>query len=174
MKCPKCELELVDIQKVCPRCGAYTPASGFYYTERKSFVITKQMKIAAGIAVGVLIALIIHLAFRITPPDRVALDFYEALSERRLNDARQQVTTKFMDMLADQMSDFREKSEPYYLDASSLQLEPILSKSIIDDTKVVETANVTITLLAPGQQSGRQVVVFLVKQGRKWLVDDIN
>ena len=174
MRCPKCDAELVSEQKVCVMCGAYTPASGYFYQDRKTFHFTKNKRVAVYVTASIFLLLILYWIFRIVPPQTIAQDWINALCSRKIQYASSFVTEDFQNSLAERFSDMRELSDNLYLDSSNSNANIVIGEPEIRETATVDKAIVQVAFVDGRGQCVKQMQVELVKVGRKWKVNDIN
>lgn len=172
MLCPKCGIELTSEQKVCVACGALTPAAGYYYDDKKRFVLTHPMKLAL-IAVGALVLLsMLYLIFRSTPPQVVAKRWLDNLAARNINRAAGMVTEDYKLALADRFSDLREVSDNLYMDVSSSG-----ASVMVYEPKYAaggDKALITAALVDSGGQAIKQMNLELIRDGRSWKINGFN
>lgn len=174
MLCPKCNSELTSEQKVCVVCGALTPASGYYYDDRRKFKLTKSMRISIYIASGLLFIFIFYLILRITPPQQVASKWLNAMCNRKINYCTSLVTEEFRSSLSEQFSDMREVSDNLYMDSSSSGAAVVVGEPDYRETATEDKAIVPAALVDKNGQTIRQLQVELVKQGRHWKINRMN
>lgn len=172
MECPKCGMELVDTQKVCVGCGALTPAGGFYYVDHTKWKPSKKIKIAAASVVGIILILIIIQILKITPPDQVAVRWFEHLADRQIVSASNLVTENFNTQLSDQMSDLRALSDDYYYDTTETVTISVSEPEYDIEFNPTE-AKVTLSVAYSTGRS-QQIRLGLVKVGRQWFVNSFN
>lgn len=174
MLCPKCNAELTSDQKVCVLCGALTPASGYYYDDRPKFHFTKHLRIFLYIIGCIFFLFTLYFFLRVIPPQQVAIDWLNAMCNRRINYGASMITENFRSALSEQFSDMREVSDILYTDSSSAQ-----STLIVGDPDYQETAKQTIAIVPAALvdingQIIRNMRVELVKEGRHWRINGFN
>lgn len=173
MRCPKCDAELADGQKVCVLCGAFTPASGYFYSDKKELHLTKPMRIALYSIIGMLVIIAGYLLLRITPPDVITQRWIDDLCQRRIIDAKKMVTDDFNTSLEERFTDLREMSDNLYMDTSSGNPVISVSDPIIPDDANPNISNVQVVIQDSSGQSIRQINVELFKAGRHWKINQI-
>ena len=172
MKCMKCGAENREDQKVCLSCGALTPAGGgFYYTVEKKWWQSRslQIKIGAGLAALLLIVLIVK-ALHVDPPEVVAKQWFEAMTDRRVNAADRLTTNAYKDDLTNRMMDSRAVSDECYtsvvLDGGKYKVgkpaQEAGPKNVVVDIAVIDP-----------EGSDRTWNVHLVKMGRCWRIKQV-
>jgi hypothetical protein len=171
--CPKCECELADKQKVCPRCGAHTPASFLYYTERKEFKLTKTHKIILACAGAFILLLIIIKMLAITPPDEVALKWANLMTQRLGNDAKKYESDNFDTNLLNRWPDRLSLTDEYISQLPNGNVTLQTSRPIYESSDDPQKATVTVRATDSGG-SVLSLNIKLVKVGRRWLVEDSN
>ncbi len=174
MNCPKCGVEVIDTQKICPQCGAFLPASGYFYQDEKKFHITPQMKKAALIVGGFLLLLMIINCLRVTPPDQVGQTYIELLASRNLNAAKKMVTEDFENDMQESMRYITDTSGELYLftpGSSTTTFTP--SVTGYDDPDSPTAASVSVRV--DNSQNGTMTVnLELVKRGRRWYINRLR
>lgn len=171
MRCPKCNAELTSEQKVCVKCGALTPASGYFYQDRKEFKLTKNMRLGLYVLGAIVLVLIVYKIFHITPPQTVAQEWLNALATRQTKLAGSFVTEEYKTTIADRFSDLREISDNLYMDMSDTGSTIEVSTPEIRSMAPYDKALITVSLIQQGQVV-KQMHMELVLQGRKWKVND--
>lgn len=170
MTCPKCECEIAEKQKVCPRCGANTPASFLYYDDKKGFKLSKTHKIiAAGIVLLIIMTIIIG-ANKTSSPDQVALKWVSLMTQRAGGDAKEYESPKFEGNLLNKWPDRLSLSDEYYSQISSGNVVYKVEKPIYLNPT---TATVQVTA-KDSVNSTLMLQITLVKAGKRWLVEDSN
>jgi len=173
MNCPKCGVDAVDTQKICPQCGAFLPASGYFYQDEKRYTFTPQMKKAAWIVGGFVLLLMIINCLRVTPPDQVGKKYVELLSERAIPASKKMVTKDFEADLTDSMQYISDMSGELYLFTPGGTKTTFTSTVAgYDDPEDPTAARVSVTI--NNSQNGTKVVnLDVVKQGRRWYINRI-
>lgn len=173
MHCPKCDTQLTSEQKVCVKCGAYTPASGYFYQDSKEFQLTKTSKLLILILGFFLVFLLLYKLIHITPPHAVAEQWLKAMTSRQINHAAKLVTEDFKSALIDNFSDMREVSDNLYVDASLPGASLVVKKANMDHSLAGNRANVAALILHNGKTI-KQMEIELVLQGRKWKINNFR
>jgi hypothetical protein len=172
LKCKKCGAELAEGQRACLECGEVTAAGGkFDYGEEKRFELTRNHILAA---IGIFLVIIIVLVARglqTVPPEKVAREWFDALSQRQLRRAKSYVTPKFEQDLAGKMMDLRAMSDECYNDVVSNDARFKVSRPSFDNPSNPKTANITISLVYPNGELARTITIKMLKEGRRWRVD---
>ena len=171
MNCRKCGTELHPDQKVCIKCGTPTPAGGgFYIEEKEPWRPSKNAIIGAGAAVGVLIIALVIAAMRTAPPEVVAKEWFDAMSNREIRKARQYITAEMEQSLGDKTVGLL--ALEYYVAVVQDEASVAVGKPRFDVEDNPTTANVTIALKYP---DGRldEVEVQMTKVGRSWRINQI-
>ena len=169
MRCPKCDAELADGQKVCVMCGAFTPASGYFYKDEKKFISEKNARILKVSICGLVVLAILYFTLRIIPPDVVAKDWINALYNRSLVKARKMTTEQFIMDLDERMSDIRDLSDILYMDNSS-DISIKSSEAQYTDSSL---AIVDVYIQNNNGVNIRNIQLELKKENRKWKINRI-
>ena len=173
MNCRKCGTELHPDQKVCIKCGTPTPAGGgFDVEETERWRPSKNMIIGAGVAVGVLIIALVIAAMRTAPPEVVAKEWFDAMSNREIRKARQYITAEMEQSLEDTTGGLLALSDEYFVAVTQDNASVTFGKPRFDVEDNPTAANVTIALKYP---DGRwdEVEVQMTKVGRSWRINQI-
>ncbi len=173
MDCPKCGVEVIDTQKICPQCGAFLPASGYFYQDEKRFVITPKMKKIAMIVGGFIVLLILLNCLRVAPPERVGQTYIELLSSRNMPAAKKLVTNDFEADLADSMRYISDMSGELFLFTPGGSATTYTSTvGGYDDPENPTQARVSVTI--NNSLNGTKIVnLDVVKRGRRWFINRI-
>ena len=173
MNCRKCGAELHPDQKVCIKCGTPTPAGGgFYVEETERWRPSKNIIIGVGVAVGVLIIVLVILALRTAPPEVVAREWFDALSNRQIRKARQYITAEMEQSVEDTTGGLWALSDEYHVAVAQDEASVTVGEPRFDVEDNPTAANVIITLKYPDGRLNR-VQVQMTKVGRTWRVNQI-
>lgn len=173
MNCPKCGVDVIDTQKICPQCGAFLPASGYFYQDERKFRLTPQMKKAATIVAGFLLLLLIIKAFMITPPDRVATAYVELLTKRDVGKSNKMVTSKFTEDLQEAMRYMSDISGELFL-FTPPGTDTTFSSVVERYDSIEDPTEAWVAVTINNSQNGPKVVrLQLVKQGRRWYINQL-
>ena len=171
MNCPKCGVDVIDTQKICPQCGAFLPASGYFYQDEKRFHITPKMKKGAWIVGGLILLLLIINAVRVSPPDQVAKEYIELLSERNVPASKKLVTQSFEDDLQERMHYISDISGELFL-FTPAGTATTFTSSVAGYDNPDQPASAKVSVTINNTQYGIKVVnLDLVKQGRRWYIN---
>lgn len=168
--CRKCGADLHPNQKVCIECGAPTPAGGgFYVEEDKKWRPTKNMKIGAVVFAALVLLAIIVNSLRVAPPDVVAKEWFDAITQRKVRVAADLATPQLQQTLMARNMDLMALADEYYTAVSMDRAKYSIKKPTISGN----TATATVALTYPNGLR-RQVQLVMVKVGRAWKVNEIN
>lgn len=170
MTCPKCQSEIAEKQKVCPKCGANTPASFLYYDDKNGFKLSKTHKIIAVGIVLLIIMIFIIKANQITGPDKVALKWVTLMTQRAGGEAKEYESPNFEENLLNKWPDRLSLTDEYYSQISGGNVvykvkKPMYLNSNAATVEVTAKDSVDSTLT---------LQITLVKTGKRWLVEDSN
>ena len=167
MKCVKCGADLRSEQKVCIVCGMRTAAGGHYHTEEKERWRPSRNMIYAAAGVGLLlIIMIVAHAFRVTPPDEVAKDWFSAMAQRSCGKAASYHSPEYASKMQPGISDTHAISDYIFDEIHNAEATYTIGKPTYISTG---RANVVITLTYPDNRL-RTIPVELEKSGRRWLI----
>ena len=168
MKCHKCGAELRSEQKVCIVCGTRTAAGGnFAVEEKEPFQITKNMKYAAAGAALLILVLIVAQMLRVTPPDVVAKEWFDAMASRAIIKADKFYSPGYESRVQDGVSDSRTISDMIYEELNTKQAQSSIGKPTYNSST---QATVNIAMSYPDQPA-RNLQLTFTKSGRRWLID---
>ena len=174
INCPKCGAELKEEQKVCIICGALTPASGFYYQDHTRWYHSRKLRIAGlAVAAVVLLSLIIN-AFRVMPPQIVAAEWCDDMSQGLLANAQKYASPNLTTNLQERMTDTRAISDDIRSRSGNAYVDAIPGEPAFDVEAAPTEASVDVSLVDPSGQTIYQCHVKLIKSGRRWLVENVN
>ncbi len=174
-KCPKCQSDMPDEQKVCVKCGAYLPSSGIFYQDTKprfEFKPTRNMYIAAGAVFLVIIIFIVYSATRPVEPETVAREWFQLLVDKKPSRAESMITENMQSYLQVRMKDCRSLSDEFSdqmgMYNGTFDVKKMQGVPIHKEDAVVIDVNMTF-------DSGvRRVRLFLVPDGRSWKIDQMQ
>jgi len=166
----KCGAELRSEQKVCIVCGTRTAAGGHFHIEEKQAWKPTAVHIyaAAGVAVVLVILLITHM-FRTLPPDAVAKEWFDAMSQRSYGRAEKLNSPEFTSKMQTGISDTAAIGDYIFDEVVNNQAVYTVGTPTFPATG---RANVLVTLKYPDGHVN-EVPVDLVKSGRKWLIANV-
>lgn len=166
--CRKCNADLHDDAKVCIECGTRTPLGGGFDFDDNFWRPKKWMYYAAGGVVFVILLAILINVLHVDPPDVVAAKWFECMANRQVKPASELVTGNYHESLQQKLMDIRAVSDEYYTEVSANGAKYEIGKPAANG----KTCEVIIMMNYPeGEQ--REMRVNLVKQGRRWLVNDV-
>ena len=169
-KCHKCGAELRKDQKVCIVCGTPTPAGGnFYVEEDKKWTPTTNQKFAFCVAGLLIIAFIIALAMRVTPPNIIAQHWVDAISSREIIVSRKYSTPHLEEDLQSRLMSLTSVADDYN---SRVMADQATYKVGMPTYMGKSKADVIITFTNP-DNSVYEVHLDMIKQGRHWRVNKI-
>lgn len=170
MKCHKCGAELRSEQKVCILCGTRTAAGGnFVVDEKEPFQVTSNMKKAAGAAVLLIVVLLVAQLLRVTPPDVIAKQWFDAMAQREILKAEKFHSPAFVSRMQQGMTDTRAISDYIYDEINTRQAQSSVGKAVYSGAN---QATVDIAMDYPDGQK-RPIQVVFTKSGRRWLIDKL-
>ena len=175
MNCTKCGVELHPDQKVCIQCGTRTAAGGQFEVEqpKEPWRPTKNMIIGAGAAVGLLIIILIALSLRTTPPEVVADEWFDAMSQRSMRKARRYLTPELAERLGSGGgSELNAIADEYYTAVFHEEATYEIGEPTYDMPNKPTRADVVIAITYPGGTTGH-VEIQLTRVGRRWLISQI-
>ncbi len=172
MKCQKCGTELHEDQKVCIACGTRTIRGDNYsFGDKEPWRPTKNHIIGAASVLVLLIVLLIINAMRADPPKVVAEEWFNAMTQRKVKDARKLSTPDLEENLQSHGMDLMAISEEYYSDITSnggsvkvSEPKPAGSKS---------TLSVDVSVSYNNGEPARQYNLEMVKVGKNWRMNKI-
>jgi hypothetical protein len=171
-QCRKCGADLNPKQKVCPQCGEITPAGGKFDVPEE--VAWRPSPLAIKLATAVVVLLIaipvLYSLFHVTPPEVVAKQWFAAMSGRSLGVAGKMVTPRLQQSLASEMSSLQALSDEWNTETYTNRATYTVSKPTYTDRT---HADVRISLIYPDKQPGPEVNLRMVRQGKRWLVDQV-
>ncbi|MCE5322498.1 zinc ribbon domain-containing protein [bacterium] len=171
MKCKKCGAELHEDQKVCIACGTRTIRGDNYeYDSQVAWRPSRNMWIAAaGVVVLVVIAIILN-SMRTVPPKDVANEWFSAMTQRKVRDARELSTPRLEEDLQSRGMDLIAISEEYYGDITSSGG----SFEISNPKPAGKNAlSFDVSINYNDGEPTRGYCLEMVKVGRQWRVDKI-
>ena len=169
VNCHKCGAELRSEQKVCIKCGTRTIAGGnFDVEEKQPFEITRSMKYVAAAAVLMIIVLLVAQCLRVTPPDVIAQEWFDAMAQRDYNRANQFHSPEFTSNMQTGITDTQALSDYIYDELNTKQGQGTVGKPIYT-LGVPNEATVNIAMSYADGHTGAIQVIF-TKIGRRWLV----
>jgi len=176
LKCRKCGAELHPEQRVCIECGERTAAGGKFYVEEEQhwWPSRKMIQIAVGAVGAVLLILILYSVLHVVPPDAVARNWFDAMVQRRVVDARAYVTPKFEQDLSTRMMDLAVLADEYLTEVVNNKATYDVGKPVYDRPDNPASAQVTIRIRYVGGGPGRDVVVQMAKVGRAWRINGVT
>ena len=170
MNCRKCGVELHEDQKVCIACGARTAAGGeFYVEEEKAWRPSRNVLIGAGILVFILIILMIANSLRVTPPGSVAMEWFDAMSQRQFSRARDCMTPELEQRLITSSMDMMAIGDGFYEAVNNNEARVSLG-TVTEQPAGVVTVKINLRYPARGPN---EVIVKLVKSGRAWKINEL-
>jgi hypothetical protein len=174
LKCKKCGAELAEGQRACLECGEVTAAGGkFDYGEEKRFELTRNhILVAIGIVLVIIIVLVAR-SLQTVPPEKVASEWFDALSQRQLKRAKSYITPKFEQDLAGKMMDLRAMSDECYSEVVSNNAKFEVSRPSFDNPSNPKTADITISLVYPNGELASTIKIRMIREGRRWRVDGL-
>lgn len=175
MKCRKCGAELHPEQKVCIQCGEVTPAGGkFDVEEDRTWRPTlRQLQIVAVLVGIVILVLVLYKILYVVPPETVAKNWFETMLSRHYAVADDYVTSEFMQDLNSRMMDLRALAEMWLDDITSNNASYQFSAPTFNSPTNPHTARITVTIQSPDGQIVRQILMDLVRKGRRWKIDRV-
>ncbi|MDH7601545.1 MAG: zinc ribbon domain-containing protein [Armatimonadota bacterium] len=173
MNCRKCGAELHPEQKVCIQCGEVTAAGGkFDVEEERAWRPTpRQLQAAGGLAALLILIFVFYKALHVVPPDVVAKNWFEAMLSRSYAAADDHVTTSFQQDLSARMMDMRALAETWIEDITANNAKYTFSPPEFDNSASPRKARIMITIQSPDGQIVRQVLLDMIKIGRRWKID---
>lgn len=174
MNCAKCGAELHPEQKVCLECGARTAAGGAFYVEEKQlWRPTPAMIKVTGAAAFVLILVLLALGLRVTPPESVANEWFDALTQRQVRKASSMITPALQQTLSARGEDIRSLSDEYYSAVINDGATWTMGEPRLDPEDRPVNATITFVLTYPDGQR-KEVEARMLKIGRRWLVNEVS
>lgn len=172
MRCQKCGAELHEDQKVCIACGTRTIRGDNYsFGDKEPWRPTRNHIIGAASVVVLLIVLLILNGMRADPPKVVAEEWFSAMTQRKVKDARELSTSNLEADLQSRGMDLMAISEEYYSDITSNGGSIKVSEPKPADSP--STLNVDVSVSYNNGEPVRQYNLEMVKIGRNWRVDKI-
>ncbi|MEN6355451.1 MAG: zinc ribbon domain-containing protein [Armatimonadota bacterium] len=171
MKCKKCGAELHEDQKVCIACGTRTIRGDNYdYDSQVAWRPSRNMIIAAaGVVVLIVVAMILH-SMRTVPPKDVAQEWFSAMSQRKVKEARKLSTPHVEEDLQSRGMDMMAISDEYYSEiASDGGSFEISGPKPAGKNKLSFDVSITYN---DGEPT-RGYCLEMVKVGRQWRVDKV-
>ena len=173
MNCRKCGAELREEQKVCIVCGTRTVAGGGFYVEQeKAWRPSRNVLIGAGVFVLILIILMIANLLRVTPPGDVAMEWFDAMSQRQFSRARECMTPALQEKPSSAGMELMAIADGFYEAVNRNQGKASLGSVTQDSRSDPKSVTVTINLRYPAGSSDI-VVLKLVKSGRAWRINEL-
>jgi hypothetical protein len=172
-KCPKCKADLTDEQKVCIVCGALTPAGGFYYQDHTRWYELKKVRIAGIVAASVLVIIMIINAVRVMPPETVAAEWCDDMSQGAIKKAQRYAGPNFISNLQERMLDSLAMAEEIRSSTGAEFITAVPDPPTYDVEYAPTEASVKVTLINPTGQAVYTCRVELVKSGRRWLIENV-
>lgn len=174
MNCAKCGAELRREQKVCIVCGTRTVAGGnFSVGEKEPWRPTRQMIYAAGGVVLLLTIVIIAMSLRVTPPNVIAQEWFDAMVQRSTRKAQQFHSPELTSKMQTGVSDSNALSDYLYDEVNGKQGTYKIGEPIYDVPSSPTRATVTVTMSYPSGDPPREIPIGLVKAGRRWLIANV-
>lgn len=172
IECRKCGAELDPKQKVCPRCGERTAAGGKFHVEDEVHwrPSPTAIKVAVGVFLVVLIAIILRGTIHVAPPEAVAKEWFEAMTTRSIGAARECVTPAFESSLSTRQMSLISLSDEYFAEVDQYQARYSIAKPVYRNPSHAE---VSVHLTYPGTAPSSEVKIQMVKVGRRWKVDGV-
>lgn len=173
MKCRKCGAELHPEQKVCIQCGEVTPAGGKFDVEEERVwrPSARQLQIAGVLFALLILGFVLYKVFHVVPPEVVAKKWFETMLSRAYATADDYVTSTFEQDLSSRMMDMRALAETWIEDITANNASYSFSAPAFDNISNPHKARITITIQSPDGQIVRQILLDMVKNGRRWKVD---
>ncbi|MCE5199353.1 MAG: zinc ribbon domain-containing protein [Armatimonadota bacterium] len=174
MNCRHCGAELHEDQKVCIVCGKRTErGDGFDYDIKGPWRPTMKMVVGASVFFIILILVLMLNSLRTVPPEIVAKQWFDAMSDRKLGTAERLATPHLEETLQAKVMDLRALSDEYYSDFVDSKATPQVSVPTFDNPQQPTAANINIRMTFPNGDPARDVVIELVKVGRQWRVNSV-
>ena len=169
MNCKKCGAELHDDQKVCIQCGTLTVAGGgFDYGNKDPWRPTKKMIYGAGAVVALLIIALIINGMRVVPPDVVANEWFDAMSQRRIKAAKEYMAPELVEKMSVNLG-MEATADEYF---TMITTEG--GKCKIEKPRMSGTTSAEVTLDISKPDGEQEVRLVMSKVGRKWLINQVN
>jgi hypothetical protein len=166
----KCGAELRSEQKVCIVCGTRTAAGGHFHVEEKQAWKPTAIHIyaASAVAVVLIILLITHI-FSTVPPEVVAKEWFDAMSQRSCRQAEKYHSPEFISKMQSGISDTQAISDYIFDEVVNNQAVYTVG---VPSFPSPGRANVLVTLKYPDGHVN-EVPVDLTKSGRRWLIANV-
>lgn len=171
MQCKKCGAELHEDQKVCIACGTRTIRGDNYeYDSQVAWRPSMKMIIsAAGVVVLIVLVMILN-SMKTVPPKDVAKEWFSAMSQRKVKDARELSTPHLEEDLQSRGMDLMAISDEYYGDITSDG-----GSVSIGEPKAAgkNTLSLDVSVTYGDGEPARGHSIEMVKVGRQWRVDKV-
>lgn len=170
MKCKKCGTELHEDQKVCIACGTRTIRGDNYdYGSQVAWRPSRNMIIVAAAVAGIIIAVMILNSMRTIPPKDVAQEWFMAMSQRKVKDARELSTPQLEQDLQSRGMDMMAISDEYYGEITSNGG----TFAVGNPKPAGKCMSVDVSVTYSNGEPARTYCLKIAKVGRQWRVDKV-